>query len=51
MLRCRSGKSARAAASSEHNGRTYYFCNLACKRSFDEDPDRWAAAAAGDDAS
>jgi YHS domain-containing protein len=29
---------ATAAASSEYEGQTYYFCSLACKKSFDADP-------------
>lgn len=27
-----------AAGSSEHGGRTYYFCSAACKTRFDADP-------------
>jgi Cu+-exporting ATPase len=30
-----------AAGSSEYKGGTYYFCNLNCKKSFDEDPERY----------
>ncbi|MCL8207431.1 MAG: YHS domain-containing protein [Actinomycetia bacterium] len=26
---------------SEHRGATYYFCCEACKRRFDQDPDRY----------
>jgi Cu+-exporting ATPase len=29
---------ARAAGTSEHNGRTYYFCSKACKAKFDANP-------------
>jgi YHS domain-containing protein len=29
---------ATAAGHSEHNGETYYFCALGCKRDFDADP-------------
>jgi Cu+-exporting ATPase len=29
---------ARAAASSEHQGKTYYFCSSHCKQKFDRDP-------------
>ena len=31
-----------AAGSSEHGGRTYYFCSAGCKEKFDEDPQRYA---------
>ena len=27
-----------AAGTSEHEGKTFYFCSLGCKRDFDEDP-------------
>jgi Cu+-exporting ATPase len=27
---------------SEHKGRTYYFCNPACKTSFDKNPTKYA---------
>jgi YHS domain-containing protein len=27
-----------AAGTSEHEGKTYYFCSTGCKRDFDEDP-------------
>ncbi len=29
---------ATAAASSEYQGQTYYFCSMGCKRQFDKDP-------------
>ena len=29
---------AKAAGKSEHNGKTYYFCSLQCKKTFDKDP-------------
>jgi Cu+-exporting ATPase len=32
-----------AAGRSEYGGRSYYFCNLACKERFDADPQRWLA--------
>jgi len=32
---------AEAAGTSEHAGRTYYFCNLRCKAAFDAQPDRF----------
>ncbi len=28
----------KAAGKSEHDGRTYYFCSLACKNRFDANP-------------
>lgn len=33
-----------AAASSEYQGRTYYFCSAGCKQAFDSDPQRYADA-------
>ena len=33
---------SRAAGSSEYQGKTYYFCSLACKRKFDQNPERHA---------
>ena len=30
-----------AAATSEYQGQTYYFCAAACKRSFDESPTKY----------
>jgi Cu+-exporting ATPase len=32
---------ASAAAQSEHEGQTFYFCSEACKRKFDADPTRY----------
>jgi len=32
----------KAAACSEHKGRTYHFCSKICKTKFDQDPDRYA---------
>ncbi|HXE79655.1 MAG TPA: YHS domain-containing protein [Vicinamibacterales bacterium] len=32
---------AKAAGSSTHNGRTYYFCSPVCKRKFDENPQQY----------
>jgi Cu+-exporting ATPase len=32
---------ATAAGKSEHNGQTYYFCSLGCKKSFDENPEKY----------
>ena len=34
----------RAAATSEYQGRTYYFCSTGCKQAFDSDPQRYAGA-------
>lgn len=30
-----------AAATSEYNGTTYYFCAPGCKKSFDKDPEKY----------
>ena len=30
-----------AAATSEYEGKTYYFCNVNCKKDFDEDPEKY----------
>ena len=30
-----------AAAKSEYNGKTYYFCALGCKKAFDENPTKY----------
>lgn len=30
-----------AAGTSEYKGKTYYFCNVNCKKSFDEDPEKY----------
>ena len=30
-----------AAASSEYNGKTYYFCATGCKKAFDKDPAKY----------
>ena len=32
---------AKAAGSSEYNGKTYYFCAKSCKAKFDADPSRF----------
>ena len=29
---------AKAAGSSQHNGKTYYFCSIGCKTKFDANP-------------
>lgn len=31
-----------AAATSEHNGKTYYFCSTGCKQAFDQEPGRYS---------
>jgi uncharacterized protein len=38
---------AHAPATSEHDGRTYYFCSDHCAHRFDSDPARFAGATAG----
>jgi P-type Cu+ transporter len=30
-----------AAATSEYQGTTYYFCSAGCKQAFDQDPQRY----------
>jgi Cu+-exporting ATPase len=32
----------KAAGKSEYQGKTYYFCAPACKRTFDEHPEKYA---------
>lgn len=32
-----------AAGKSEYQGKTYYFCNAACKQKFDRDPQQYAS--------
>ena len=32
---------AKAAATSEYNGKTYYFCAKVCKTKFDSDPAKY----------
>lgn len=31
----------KAAATSEHKGKTYYFCAPVCKKAFDEHPEKY----------
>ena len=31
----------KAAATSEHKGKTYYFCAPGCKKAFDEDSEKY----------
>ena len=33
----------RAAAQSQHEGRTYYFCAVGCKQRFDREPEKYLA--------
>lgn len=35
---------ATAAATSEYQGKTYYFCAVGCKRQFDKDPQSYIDA-------
>jgi YHS domain-containing protein len=37
----------KTAPKSEYQGRTYYFCSQGCKTSFDKDPKKYVAKAAG----
>ncbi len=39
-----------AAGRSEHEGRTYYFCNVRCKERFEADPERFLAEGEGGEA-
>jgi YHS domain-containing protein len=32
----------KAAVKSEHNGKTYYFCALGCKKKFNDNPQKYA---------
>jgi YHS domain-containing protein len=32
---------SKPAATSEYNGKTYYFCALGCKKAFDKNPDKY----------
>jgi Cu+-exporting ATPase len=32
---------ATAAAQSKHEGQTYYFCAVSCKRQFDREPEKY----------
>jgi Cu+-exporting ATPase len=34
----------KAAAKSEHKGKTYYFCAPGCKKAFDKEPERYLKA-------
>jgi Cu+-exporting ATPase len=34
---------AKAAASSEYKGKKYYFCAVGCKKTFDQNPEKYLA--------
>jgi YHS domain-containing protein len=34
-----------AAAKSEYQGQTYYFCSLGCKKAFDKEPQKYVGKA------
>jgi Cu+-exporting ATPase len=34
-------KESEAAATSEYEGKKYYFCNVTCKKAFDQDPEKY----------
>ena len=34
---------AKAAATLEYKGKTYYFCAMGCKRAFEESPEKYLA--------
>ncbi len=34
---------SKAAATSEHKGKEYYFCAVGCKKAFDKDPEKYLA--------
>jgi YHS domain-containing protein len=33
----------KAAATSEYKGKKYYFCAIACKKAFDQNPEKYLA--------
>jgi len=33
----------KAAATSDYKGKRYYFCSVACKKAFDEEPEKYLA--------
>ena len=35
----------KAAGKSDYGGKTYYFCSLACKATFDKHPEKYASRA------
>jgi YHS domain-containing protein len=40
---------ATAAGKTEYQGRTYYFCGVACQRDFEEDPEKFLSGSDDDD--
>ncbi len=32
---------SKAAATSEHKGKRYYFCAMGCKKAFDQNPEKY----------
>ena len=34
---------SKAAATSEHKGKKYYFCAMGCKKAFDQNPEKYLA--------
>lgn len=36
-----------AKAKSDYKGKTYYFCALACKQTFDKNPDKYTDSKSG----
>ena len=38
---------AKAAGTSQYNGKTYYFCAPGCKRSFEKEPEKYLSGQAG----
>jgi len=36
-------RESEAAATSEYQGKTYYFCAVGCKKAFDENPEKYLA--------
>ncbi len=39
---------SKAAAKSEYNGTTYYFCAPGCKHAFDQDPKKYLTGESGE---
>ena len=37
----------RAAATSKHDGQTYYFCSAQCKKAFDKKPESYTTSSGG----
>ena len=38
---------SKAAATSEYQGKKYYFCALGCKKSFDKNPEKYLSGCQG----